>query len=87
MNFVPMSILEYRFDDAGITQNILVELSTYVGNENFNVRVALDQDYLESHNPDLVLDTLNKEHIEHFARLKARDWVLVTRPEEPEVEE
>lgn len=85
MNFIPMNILEYRFSDEGTTQTIIVELiSAYRANENFNARVVLDQEYVSSIRDGLELDSMNKEQIENFARRKAKDWVLMERPEEPE---
>ena len=85
-----MNILEYRFDEQGVTQMIVVALLHYQGDEQINVRVSLDQEYVTSVNPKWVLDTLNKDAIENLARRKVRDWILVERPvvpEEPEVEE
>ena len=86
MNFVPMQILEYRFNDEGITEQIIIALQHYQGNEQFNARVSLDQEYVQSINDKLTLDRMNKSQIEQFARAKLRDWILTPRPE-PEVEE
>lgn len=90
MNFIPMNILEYRFNDEGITEQIIIAIQHYQGNEQFNARVSLDQAYVQSINESLKLDSMNKEQIESFARRKLRDWILEPRPEpteEPEVEE
>ena len=90
MSFIPMQILEYRFNDEGLTQQIIIAFQHYQGNEQINVRIALDQEYVDSQNPTLKLDSLNKDTIENFARRKIRDWILAARPvdpEEPEVEE
>ena len=87
MSFVPMQILEYRFNDEGITEQIIIAFQHYRGNEQINVRIALDQEYVDSQNPDLKLDSMNKDTIENFARRKIRDWILADRPVEPEVEE
>lgn len=85
-----MNILEYRFDEQGVTQMIVVALLHYQGDEQLSARVILDQEYITSQNPKMVLDSMTKEQIETFARRKIRDWVSVARPvvpEEPEVEE
>ena len=90
MNYIPMNILEYRFDEQGVTQTIVVAFQHYQGEEQISVRVLLDQEYVTGVNPKLVLDAMTKEQIESFARRKIRDWVVTTRPvvpEEPEVEE
>ena len=85
-----MNILEYRFDEQGVTQMIVVALLNYQGDEQLSARVTLDQEYVTSQNPKLALDAMSKEQIETFARRKIRDWVTMARPEvpeEPEVEE
>ena len=87
MNFIPMNILEYRFDDNGITEQIIIAFQYYQGDEQFNARVSLDQEYVQSINDKLTLDRMNKAQIESFARVKLRDWILTDRPEETPVEE
>ena len=90
MSFIPMQILEYRFNDEGLTQQIIIAFQHYQGNEQFNARVSLNQEYVTSQNPNLELDSMNKEQIENYARRKLRDWISTPRPEpteEPEVEE
>ena len=90
MNYIPMQVLEYRFSEAGVTQQIIIALQHYQGNEQINARISLDQEYVFSINENLVLDSMNKEQVESFARRKLRDWILEPRPEpaeDPEVEE
>ena len=90
MNYIPMQVLEYRFSEAGVTEQIIIAFQHYQGNEQFNARVSLDQEYVFSINDKLTLDRMNKSQIEQFARVKLRDWVMTSRPEpteEPEVEE
>jgi len=88
MTFIPMRILEYNFDDTGVTERIVVGFQHYQGNEQFNARVSLTQEYATSINENVELDRMNKNQIEKFARLKLKDWILTDRPEEPaEVEE
>ena len=91
MQHVPVSVLEYRFSDEGITEQIIIALQHYQGNEQINARVSLTQEYVEGINDKLTLDRMNKAQIEQFARFKLRDWILTDRPEEPteepEVEE
>ena len=84
MNFIPMQILEYRFNDEGITERIVIAFQHYQGDNNLNVRVSLDQEYVTTVNPNWVLDSLNKDAIENLARRKIRDWILIERPEPDE---
>ena len=89
MNYIPMQVLEYRFSEAGVTQQIIIAFQHYQGNEQFNARVSLNQEYVSSVNENWLLDSMNKEQIENLARRKLRDWILEPRPEpveEPEVE-
>ena len=83
MNFIPMNILEYNFDDAGVTERIVVAFQNYRGDEQFTARVSLTQEYVEGINDKVTLDRMNKAQIEQFARFKLRDWILTDRPEEP----
>ena len=90
MSNIPMIILEYKFNDQGVTEQIIIAFQHYQGNEQFNARVSLNQEYVTSQNPNLELDSMNKEQIENYARRKLRDWISTPRPEEeaePEVEE
>lgn len=87
MQFIPMNILEYQFNDDGITEQIIVAFRHYQGNEQFNARVSLDQEYVQGINENLELDRMNKAQIEQFARIKLRDWILTEREEEETVEE
>jgi len=87
MNFIPMSILEYNFDEAGITERIVVAFQNYQGNERFNARVSLTQEYVQSVNENIELDTMNKEQIENYGRRKLTAWLSEPRPEEPPAEE
>ena len=90
MSFIPMIILEYKFNDQGVTEQIIIAFQHYQGNEQFNARVSLTQEYVKSINENAELDRMNKAQIEQYARLKLRDWILESRPEpteEPEVEE
>ena len=90
MQYIPMSILEYRFSDEGITEQIIIAFQHYQGNEQVNARVNLTDEYVKDINAKLELDRLNKAQIEQYARLKLRDWIMTSRPEpieEPEVEE
>lgn len=84
MSFMPMQILEYRFNDEGITEQIIIAFQHYQGNEQFNARVSLNQEYVTSQNPNLELDSMNKEQIENYARRKLRDWISTPRPEPTE---
>ena len=90
MNYIPMQVLEYRFSEAGVTEQIIIAFQHYQGNEQFNARVSLTDEYIKKQNPNLSLDSLSKEQIEAHGRRKLRDWIIVSRPEpteEPEVEE
>ena len=88
MNYIPMQVLEYRFSEAGITEQIIIAFQHYQGNEQVNARVNLTDEYIKKQNPNLSLDSLTKEQIETHGRRKLRDWISTPRPEaEPEVEE
>ena len=90
MNYIPMIILEYKFNDQGVTEQIIIAFQHYQGNEQFNARVSLTDEYIKGINENLELDRLNKAQIEQYARLKLRDWIMTSSPEpteEPEVEE
>lgn len=87
MNYIPMSVLEYRFNDEGITEKIIIALQHYQGNEQINARVSLTQEYVQSVNERLELDTMNKEQIENHARRKLTAWISEPIPEETPVEE
>ena len=90
MNYIPMQVLEYRFNDEGITEQIIIAFQHYQGNEQFNARVNLTDEYIQNQNPNLSLDSLTKEQIEAYGRRKLRGWISTPRPEpteEPEVEE
>ena len=82
MFYVPMAILEYRFNDAGITQQIVVGFQWHQGSEQLNARISLTQEYVHTINDKLQLDAMNKEQIESFARRKLRDVVMTGRPED-----
>ena len=88
MSNIPMIILEYKFNDQGVTEQIIIAFQHYQGNEQFNARVSLNQEYVTSQNHNLELDSMNKEQIENYARRKLREWIMTPRPEEvPETEE
>lgn len=76
-----MSVLQYNFDDNGETTDVQVAFSTYTGIENFSARVVLTNEYVQSINENVSLDTMNKEQIDNFARRYLRDWVM-TAPDE-----
>lgn len=88
MQFIPMNVLEYRFNEEGITTEIVVAFERFQGNQRFSSRVNLTQDYVSGIREDLDLNRLNMQQIEQYARLKLRDWILTQRPSgEPEDEE
>ena len=89
MQYIPMQVLEYRFSDTGVTEQIIIAFQHYQGNEQFNARVNLTEEFVEEQNPNLTLDSLTKEQVETFARRRLREWIMVSRPEpeeEPEEE-
>ena len=90
LNYIPMVVLEHRFNDEGNTSQIIVAFQHYQGNEQFNARISLTEEYVKGIDSNLELDRLNKSQIEQYARLRLRDWILESRPEpteEPEMEE
>ena len=81
MSFIPMQILEYRFNDEGATEQIIVAFQHYQGDEQFNARVSLTEEYVKGINDKLTLDRMNKSQIEQYARFRLRDWILESRAE------
>lgn len=86
MKYIPMTILEYRFDENGKTKAIVVQINTYVGDERINAGVVLTREYMEEVNPNMDMDRMNKEQCDMFARRRLREWIAVepAKEEEPE---
>lgn len=87
LEYIPMSILEYRFDDDGKTEQIHVAFQLYDGSNQFNSRVVLTEEYVQSVNENIELDRMNKEQCENYARRYLHDWLRVTQEEVVEEEE
>lgn len=86
MKHIPMSIIEYRFDEEGETTQIVVGFQTYRGADNFNARLNLKIEDIQEVNEAWTFANLTQDRAELVARRKLRDWVMLERPEEPEPE-
>lgn len=84
MKYLPMSILEYRFDENGVTTSVVVQFSRYDGGQTFNVTVELTQDFIHSINPNVDMEKMNKVTADAFARRKIKEWVDVDPPVDPD---
>lgn len=84
MIYIPMNILEYRFDDQGNTTQIIVGFQAYGGTDNLNARLNITIEDIKSINPNWDFHNLIKDRAEVVARRKLRDWVMTEKTEEPE---
>ena len=82
MKYLPMSILEYRFDELGNTKSIVVQFSSHSQREFFNGNVELTQEYVKTVNPNFDLDRMNKAQCDIAARRKLKAWIDVKPPEQ-----
>lgn len=86
MTYIPMNIIEYRFNEAGETEQVVVGFQTYSGRDNLNARLNLTIDDIKAINKAWDFQNLNQQRAELVARRKLRDWVM-TEKEEPAPEE
>ena len=84
MKYVPMNIIEYRFDEEGNTEQVVVGFQTYSGPDSFSARLNISIDDIKASNPAWTFANLTQDRAELVARRKLRDWVMLERPEEPE---
>lgn len=79
MEYIPMGMLEYRFDDKGNATSVVVQLNVYdqSSRDTFNATIELTEKFVKSINPDVDLDKLTKDQADIFARRKINDWVNV----------
>lgn len=87
MNYIPMSVLEYRFDDMGNTIAIIVSFNVYDNENSFNSNVKLTEENVNRLNPALELDKMNKNQCDTIARRILKEWVDVKRPIDDPIEE
>lgn len=92
MTYIPMSIIEYRFDEEGNTTQVVVGFQTYSGRDNLNARLNLTLGDIQEVNSNWNFSNLTQERAEVVARRKLQAWVRVEKPadepvEEPEAEE
>jgi len=79
MKHIPMSIIEYRFDEEGETTQIVVGFQTYRGADNFNARLNLTIEDIQGVNEAWSFTNLTQERAEIVARRKLRAWVMVEK--------
>ena len=79
MKHIPMSIIEYRFDEEGETTQIVVGFQTYRGADNFNARLNLTLEDIQGVNEAWNFTNITQERAEIVARRKLRAWVMVEK--------
>lgn len=84
MRYIPMSIIQHKFDDQGNTIEIQVSYAIYEGAENFSARVVLSNDYLQSIDENLKIENLSQDQIDTYARRYLREWLETEKTLVPE---
>lgn len=82
MIYIPMNILEYRFDEEGNTKQIVVGFQTYTSHDNLNARINLTIEDIKSVNEAWDFDNLTQDRCEAVARRKLQAWVRIQKPVE-----
>lgn len=75
MRYIPMSVIQHRFDEQGNTIEIQVSYAIYEGTENFSARVVLSNDYLQAIGENLKIENLSQEQIDMYARRYLTEWL------------
>ena len=75
MKYIPMSIIQHKFDEQGNTVEIQVSYAIYEGAENFSARVVLSNDYLQTIEENLKIENLNQDQIDMYARRYLHEWL------------
>ena len=80
MRYIPMSIIQHKFDGQGNTVEIQVSYAIYEGVENFSARVVLSNDYLQTIDENLKIENLSQDQIDMYARRYLREWLETEKP-------
>ena len=75
MRYIPMSVIQHRFDEQGNTIEIQVSYAIYEGTENFSARVLLSNDYLQTIDGTLKIENLSQSQIDMYARRYLTEWL------------
>ena len=75
MKYIPMSIIQHKFDEQGNTVEIQVSYAIYEGVENFSARVVLSNDYLQTIDENLKIENLSQDQIDTYARRYLSEWL------------
>jgi len=75
MRYIPMSVIQHKFDEQGNTIEIQVSYAIYEGVENFSARVVLSNDYLQTIDVNLKIENLNQDQIDMYARRYLVEWL------------
>ena len=80
MRYIPMSVIQHKFDEQGNTIEIQVSYAIYEGTENFSARVSLSNDYLRAIGENLKVENLSQEQIDTYARRYLVEWLETSKP-------
>lgn len=75
MRYIPMSIIQHKFDEQGNTVEIQVSYAIYEGVENFSARVVLSNGYLQKIDESLKIENLSQDQIDMYARRYLHEWL------------
>ena len=80
MRYIPMSVIQHKFDEQGNTIETQVSYAIYEGVENFSARVVLSNDYLQTIDENLKIENLNQDQIDMYARRYLVEWLETEKP-------
>lgn len=80
MRYIPMSVIQHNFDDQGNTIEIQVSYAIYEGAENFSARVILSNDYLQTIDKNLKIESLSQDQIDTYSRQYLIEWLETQKP-------
>lgn len=80
MRYIPMSIIQHKFDEQGNTIEIQVSYAIYEGVETFSARVVLSNDYLQTIDENLKIENLSQSEIDTYARRYLSEWLGTEKP-------
>lgn len=75
MRYIPMSVIQHNFDEQGNTIEIQVSYAIYEGAENFSARVVLTNDYLQTIDKNLKIESLSQDQIDTYSRRYLHEWL------------
>ena len=84
MRYIPMSVIQHKFDEQGNAIEIQVSYAIYEGTENFSARVVLSNSYLQTIDENLKVENLSQEQIDMYARRYLREWLETEKAVVPE---